>query len=100
MPGGGSTLTDASGAYTLPGLFAGDYQIIASKDQWSVGVENVSLTSGQDLTDCNFLLTPVFSVQDCETPGLSIPDDNATGVKDTCTVVSAGEISAVEVFLW
>jgi len=98
-PGGSSVLTDASGAYMLPGLFAGDYQITATKDQWSAETASVSLGDGQHMANVDFLLTPVTWSQTCDTPGMSIPDNNPTGVRDTLTVASEGEITAVEVFV-
>ncbi len=99
LPGGGTTTTAADGSYSLPGLFAGTYQIIASKEGWSTEIEEVTLSDGQQMTDVDFLLTPVFTIESCENPGLAIPDNNPTGVTSTTKIILSGQISAVEVFV-
>jgi subtilisin-like proprotein convertase family protein len=94
------TYTDASGHYTLPGLYAGTYNIIASKESWASDAEEVTLSSGQDMTGVDFTLTPVAITEVCESPSLSIPDNNAAGVRDTCAIAADGAtVSGVEVFI-
>jgi subtilisin-like proprotein convertase family protein len=99
LPGGGTTTTAADGSYSLPGLFSGTYQIIASKEGWSREIQEVTLSDAQQMTDVDFLLMPVFMVESCENLGLAIPDNNPTGVTSTTKIVMSGEISAVEVFV-
>ncbi len=99
VPNGGFVVTGTSGEYTLPGLFAGDYQIIATKDGWSTGVEEVTLTEGQHMTGVDFTLTPVTETTLCRQPNLPIPDNSPTGVIDRMPVAIGGTITALEVHL-
>ncbi|MBU1950967.1 MAG: proprotein convertase P-domain-containing protein [Candidatus Eisenbacteria bacterium] len=99
IPGGASTTTNAAGEYVLEGLFNGNCSIKASKDGWSIGMEDISLSSGQHMTGVDFLLTPVFASESCESPGLSIPDSNPTGVYDDMTISIGGMVTAVEVYV-
>ena len=86
IPGGGSTLTASDGTYSLPGLYAGTYDIRASKAGWGVQVETVTLSAGQNMTGVDMVLTPVTQEQFCNAPALAIPDNNATGVSDVIMV--------------
>jgi subtilisin-like proprotein convertase family protein len=99
VPGTASTLTDASGAYTLPGLFPGSCAIVATKENWSVGYTDVTLLDGQDMTGVDFVLSPVLTELTCETPGLAIPDDNPVGVSDVMTMAAGGEVSGLGVYV-
>lgn len=99
IPNGGYVYTNAAGEYALPGLFAGEYTIRASKDGWSVDSETVTLASGQHLTGVDLLLTEIFQVEGCESPNLSIPDSNPAGVSDQTTITESGEITDVEVYV-
>ncbi|MDO9172152.1 MAG: carboxypeptidase-like regulatory domain-containing protein, partial [bacterium] len=53
IPNGGSTYTDAAGNYSLPGLYAGNYTIRASKAAWSIASTPVTLAEGQQLAGVN-----------------------------------------------
>ena len=101
IPNGGYVMTGPDGAYTLSGLFAGAYTVRASKDGWSTGVEQETLTDGQQMTDCDFYLTPLYTYQACRQPHLSIPDNNTTGVTDPMGVMipNAPTVSSVEVYV-
>jgi subtilisin-like proprotein convertase family protein len=99
IPNGGSVLTDASGAYTLPGLYAGDYQIRASKSGWSTETADVTLADGQNLTGVDLTLTRVYAVEICSNCSLGIPDNNPTGISDVINVGEVAEITSVEVYV-
>ena len=85
VPGGGSTFTATDGTYTLPGLFAGEYTIRASKSGWGTQAQAVSLAEGQ-VTTVDLVLTPVLEFDGCNQPALAIPDNNPAGVSDVMTV--------------
>jgi subtilisin-like proprotein convertase family protein len=97
IPGGGSTLTAADGTYTLPGLYAGTYNIVASHANFATMVQEVTLTDGESLTGINFILTGTYEDEVCSSPALAI-NDNVT-VSDVATMPTTGEISEVAVFL-
>jgi len=100
VPNGGYVYTGPTGAYELTGLFAGTYNIVATKTGWATDAEEVSLTSGQHMTDIDFVLTPTATDDFCESPNLSIPDSNPVGVRDTIHVVSkTATVSDIEVFV-
>ena len=98
-PGGASTETAADGGYLLTGLDAGSYTITARRDGFSVGAAQVTIAEGEHLGDVDFALSIVHEVTECVQPGLSIPDNNSTGVTSTIDVAMAGEITSVRVFL-
>jgi len=99
VPNGGTTVTAADGSYALDGLYAGDYTIIATKDGWSVGAVEVTLSEGQILTGVDMLLTPVSISEYCEQPNAPISDNQTT--TDTC-IIPAGDdatITQLEVYV-
>jgi len=99
VPGGASTSTAADGSYSLEGLYAGAYTILASKEGWSVGAAEVTLAEGQILTGVDMVLTPIAVSDYCEQPAVAILDNQT--VTDTC-VIPAGDdaiISQLEVYL-
>lgn len=95
IPNGGSVVTGPDGSFSFPGLYAGTYQIRASKEAWATQVVDVTLTDAQVITDVNLVLTPTAEVEACNAPGVAI-NDNST-VSDTVTIDTAGTISAVDV---
>ncbi|MCP4545978.1 MAG: T9SS type A sorting domain-containing protein, partial [bacterium] len=97
IPNGGYTMTAADGSYTLDDLFAGPYQIRASKDDWATGAQDVSLLSGQHLSGIDFTLSRVYIDEYCSQPALAI-NDNQT-CSDVINVDMDCTITAVEVFL-
>lgn len=101
IPNGGFAYTNAAGDYMLSGLYAGSYTIRATKDGWSTGSAQVNLTQGQQMTGCDFFLTPVYVHEQCRQPHLNIPDNNPTGVTDMMGIMIGGgvTISAVEVYV-
>jgi subtilisin-like proprotein convertase family protein len=100
IPNGGFVYTDASGAYTLPNLFPGTYTIKASKDGWAIGQQQVTLTDGQNMTNVDFFLGPVYVVEQCRQPNLTIPDNAPAGVSDPMRIAADAEaISSVEVYI-
>jgi subtilisin-like proprotein convertase family protein len=101
IPGGGTTYTDATGYYEFTGLYAGEYTVRASKDQWSIDASVVTLLEGQITTNVDFTLTPVSEHNVCSAPALAIPDNNATGVSDVIAIAFGGgeTVTSVEVFV-
>jgi subtilisin-like proprotein convertase family protein len=98
IPNGGSTVTAADGSYALSGLFAGTYDIIASKDGWSTAAQTVTLVEGQTTTGVDMVLTPVSSHEYCDQPGAAISDNQTTTV--TMDVPADGTtVSEVEVYV-
>jgi subtilisin-like proprotein convertase family protein len=99
IPNGSSMVTGPDGTYTLPGLFHGEYMIVATRQGWATDSEAVTLEPDQHLTDIDFVLTPTSQVEVWDTPGLSIPDNNPIGVSSTIDVTVPGIVTAVEVFV-
>ena len=99
VPGGGTVYTGTGGSYTLPGLYAGTYNIIASKDGWATAAQEVTLAAGEDLTGVDLELTPVSSTEICKAPHLGIPDSYPIGVSDTISFPVTATVSGVEVFI-
>ena len=95
IPNGGSVVTGPDGTYSFPGLYAGTYQIRASKVGWATQVAEVVLTSGQVVTDVNLVLTATAEVQECSEPGLAIGDNQT--YTDMLTIDTLGTISEVVV---
>ncbi len=100
-PGGGTTVTNAAGEYSLPGLYAGAYTIRAEKSGWGTRTLPVILTDGQQMTDVDFELSVVYEEEICDQPALSIPDNNPTGVYDEMDVVigEGAQITLIEVYV-
>ncbi len=98
-PNGGTTVTAADGSYSLDGLYAGTYQVRASKAGWSTEIVEVSLEDGQSLTDVNFVLSTTYETETCSDPGIAIPDNDPTGISDVAIMDTAGEISAVSAYV-
>jgi subtilisin-like proprotein convertase family protein len=98
-PNGGQTITNANGEYSLEGLYAGTYNIIASKDGWSVGAQTVTLAEGEALTGIDMVLTPVQMSEFCDQPNAPITDNNTTTVTMDVNAGPSAIVSAVEVYL-
>jgi len=97
QPGGQTVITGADGSFLLEGVFAGTSTLTASKDDWSTVMVELTLTEGENLTGVNFFMTPVISSDFCDSPGMSIPDANSTGVYTTINVGVEAVVSGVEV---
>ncbi len=97
IPNGGSVTTGVDGSYTLPGLYAGTYTVIASKTNWATQAEEVALADGEQRTDVNFALTGTTEMTTCSTPGLAIVDNET--ISDSINVTEEGTISAVRVYV-
>ncbi len=96
-PGGESFVTESDGIFSFPGLFAGTYQIIASKEGWATAVTDFTLAEGEDLTGVELLLAPMTIETYCRAPALPIPDVQA--VDDTLVVDLDAAVSGIEVFV-
>jgi subtilisin-like proprotein convertase family protein len=95
IPNGGSVVTGPDGTFSFPGLFAGPYQIRATKDGWATQVYDVTLESGQVITDVSLVLTPTAEAEACSAPALPITDNNT--VSDLVTIDTVGTVSEVVV---
>ena len=97
IPNGSTVVTGPDGSYSLEGLFAGPYQIRATKENWSVGTAFVELDEGEHLTGVDIELTPVATSEFCSQPNAPIQDYQTT--TDVITVGEDALISSVEVFV-
>ncbi len=98
VPNGGTTVTGADGTFVLEGLFAGTYDIIASKDDWSTAVMPVTLVDGETLSGVDLVLSPVTTDEYCSDTAL--PIDSNTTITDIITVPeSSAIVTSVEVFV-
>jgi len=94
-----AVVTGTDGVYTLDDLFGGVYTVTASKEGYTTGAQQITLEDGQLLGGVDFELLPVTTVDYAVTPGLAIPDNNATGVTSMITVDAVGPLSSVTVDL-
>ena len=99
IPGGGFVYTDASGHYMLEGLFAGAYSIVASKEGWTTGTQEISLSQGEHLTGVDFELYPVQTYEECRDPNLAIPDNNPTGVSDDMEIFLGTTVTEIAAYV-
>mgnify|MGYP001826565860 CR=1 FL=1 len=79
----------------MPGLYAGTYQIRASKAGWATQVYDVTLADSEVVTDVNLILSPTAEVTACSEPGIII-NDNQT-YTDMVNIDTIGTISEVVV---
>ncbi|MAF27395.1 MAG: hypothetical protein CME07_05970 [Gemmatimonadetes bacterium] len=98
-PGGGSTTTGVDGSYTLSGLYAGAYRVVATKTGWSTEGTDVTLVDGMHMTGVDFVLTSTVTADFCDSPGLPIPDSPSPGISSPLVVGDTGSVSGVEVFV-
>jgi subtilisin-like proprotein convertase family protein len=96
-PGGGYVITGADGFYSLPGLYAGNYGITASKIGFATEIQNVMLGPGQQQTGIDFDLSIIYEAEFCSSPGLPI-NDNST-VNDVMSVSLGQTITELEVYV-
>lgn len=95
-PGGRTTTTDAHGEFSIATLYAGTYSLAATASGY-IGTPRL-VTVGQAATSSVQLsLYPVSESNLCRNPARAIPDNSATGIRDTITVGPAFAVSAVEV---
>ena len=99
MPVGLSVTTGSDGTYSFSDLTAGDYQIIASKDGYVTSTADVTLGESETVTDVDLELAVSYVAEICDTPAVSIPDNNATGVTVTMDVAQSFDIADIEVSL-
>jgi subtilisin-like proprotein convertase family protein len=99
LPAGGQTLTASDGSYSLDGLYAAQYTIIASKEGWSVASQTVSLSEGEVLTGVDMILTPVAISEYCDQPNAPIQDHQTTTVHMNIPEGHSAIITELEVFV-
>ena len=97
IPNGGYVYTGADGLYALPGLFAGNYEIRASKIGFSTEVADVMLSPGQHQTGIDFDLSIVYEAEFCSSPGLPIVDYGT--VEDQIDVALGSTVTDIAVYV-
>ncbi len=97
IPGGGSLYTGADGLYSLPGLYAGSYEIRASKNGFSTEIVDVPLGPGENATGIDFDLSIVYEATFCSEPGLFI-GDNST-IDDSMDINLGANVTGIEVYV-
>jgi subtilisin-like proprotein convertase family protein len=97
IPGGGSMITDATGAYTLENLYSGPYTIMASKEGWSTSIVEVYLEQGEHLTGVHHVLYPTAQEETCRDPNAYIGDYQT--VTDGIIVLMDAPLTAVEIYV-
>lgn len=96
-PGGFSLVTGPDGLFSFPDLFAGSYQLLASKEGWAAAATDIELATGENLEGVQLVLAPMAIETLCRAPALPIPDVQA--VDDTLHIGLDTVISEVEVYL-
>jgi len=94
---GHSVVTAYDGQYELGNLYAGNYQVTASKEGYAAEMQSVVLSDGQLMDGVDFALQPVLLIHAEVFPGLPIPDNNPGGVSSVITVSEAGTLSDITV---
>ena len=97
MPGGGETVTAADGSFELTNLYAGTYTIVANLDGWASAAAEVTLQSGETISDLDLVLTLVVVTEACEQPAVAINDNQTVTVTMDVTVDSI--VSDLEVYV-
>lgn len=95
-PSGRTTTTDAHGEFSIASLYAGSYSVAASASGYA-GTPRI-VTMGQNATSSVQLsLYPIAESNLCRSTARAIPDNSATGIRDTITVGAAFAVSSLEV---
>jgi subtilisin-like proprotein convertase family protein len=97
QPGGQSAITGPDGLFSFPDLFAGSYQLLASKEGWATAAADIDLADGEDLTGLELILAPMAIETLCRAPATPIPDVQA--IDDTLYVGLDAQLSDIEVYL-
>ena len=98
VPNGGYVITDASGAFTLPSLYAGRYNIVATKAGWSAQSAQMTLSDGEQFTGVSlWLTTTTTTAEECSTVNLPIADN--AEVSDAISMNVDATVSDIEVFV-
>lgn len=94
MPGSDQVVTGADGEYSFEGVFAGTYQVTATKDGWSVEVAEVIVGDSEFVVQ-DFVLNPVVTTSLCDEPNMNIPDNSPTGATCIINVDLEGTLSGL-----
>lgn len=97
IDGGDTVVTGASGQYVFDTLYGGIHTVTAAKPGYTNGVQQVALADDEAMTGVDFTLLPVIQVDYAIEPGLSIPDNDPSGVVSLITVTDQGPLSAITV---
>lgn len=97
--GGATAVTAADGSWSIDGLYAGAYAVVASSPGWSTARVDVTLADGEALTGVDMVLSPVTQTSYTDAPAAPIPDNDPTGVTAVITVpaAEAGAVSDISV---
>ena len=83
---GRSVVTGADGTFSFSEIYAGYTSVVATREGWSAARYEIDLNDGQQASDVDLLLQPMVHTEYRVYPGLTITDNNATGVISTLTV--------------
>jgi len=98
LPNGGVVITDASGAFSFPGLYTGTYNLVATKTGWATESAQVTLADGQVVGGVQLVLAAALTTNEqCHEPALAITDN--AEVSDAIPVALGATVSAIEVFV-
>lgn len=93
-PGGNSIVTDSTGYYTIPNLYAANYTVTASKTGYATSSRNVAVGAGVS-SGIDFIMYPQVSSTDCLSPATAIPDNNPTGIQSNLALVTPWVVKEV-----
>jgi subtilisin-like proprotein convertase family protein len=96
-PGEVSDTTDESGWYMIEGLYTATYTLTATKAGYSDSTREVTITGPGTVEDIDFSIFPVYTYTD--SPGISIPDNDAMGITAYLDVTDDIEIGALDCFV-
>ncbi len=96
-PMGLADTTDASGYYTIDGLYDATYQLKASKAGFSDSTVAVEITGGAAVGDVDFTLYPVLEYM--ADPEIAIPDNNSAGIRVYIDVPADAALASVDCYV-
>jgi len=99
-PTGASTVSDTAGDYRFTGLYGSVYTVTGTKGGYQPASRaGVTVQEGQETGNVDLRLYPQFAAEGCRQPGRAIPDNNATGIRDTIRIAEAFAVKGVTVSL-
>jgi subtilisin-like proprotein convertase family protein len=99
LPFGQRVTTGPDGRFEFPGLFAGSYQLLATKEGCAGASREFTLAEGEEITDLFLALAPLEDHDHLTAPGLPIPDNDPSGVTSSIDIASDVPITEVAVFI-
>lgn len=99
-PLGRTVVTAEDGAFDFPDLFAGAYQLIATKSGHASAIRDIALAEAQQATGLLLSLAPIITSEFLSSPEVVIPDnDSTTGVTSTLEIAVTAPITTIEVYV-